>query len=181
MPEPSSQTPDAPLEHFELIEDVVAHIRTKLPADSGADSWKMVCEDVLHCQLPAVEPILLKELEAAKGQPDEEEQIRGLLRAVSWYRHPRQETKELITQINHLKPTHPEPADQTLLATIQDTLEQQREGKEALPGAEAIDALFARARNEEEKTKLRQVRDQVYYQLLYPHWFEVVKRWAANQ
>lgn len=173
-----SPTVEAPLEHFELIEDVVAHIRTKLPAESGPESWKNVCEDVLHCHLPQVEPLLLKELEAVKGNSTEEEQIRGLLRAVSWYNHPPKTTEQILRDLGHLRPTHPKQEDQTLLDTVQSALEKGLDGKDALPAAEAIDALFARATHEDHRVTLRTVRDQLYYQLLYPHWFEVVKRWA---
>ena len=180
MSELSPQMVDAPLEHFELIEDVIAHIRTKLPAESGPHSWKNVCEDVLHCQLPVVEPLLLQELEAAKGQTDEEQKIRGLLRAVSWYRHLPKTAAEILSEVNHLRPTHPSPEDQTALDAIQQALEAQFEGHDALPAAEAIDRLF-QAATEDQKVPLRLIRDQLYYQLLYPHWFEVVKRWAAEQ
>lgn len=172
--------PDVPLEHFELIEDVVAHIRTKLPAESGPGSWKLVCEDVLHCQLPAVEPILLRELEAAKGHPEEEEKIRGLLRAVSWYRHPPKTIPELLAQISRMRSTHPRSEDQTAFDTVESALQNQLEGEQALPAAETIDRLFTQSPRDDERAKLREIRDQVYYQLLYPHWFEVVKRWAAT-
>ncbi len=181
MSDLSSQTAEAPLEHFELIEDVIAHIRTKLPAESGPNSWKNVCEDILHCQLPTVEPLLLQELETAKGNATEEEKIRGLLRAVSWYAHPPKTTEEILTDLSHVRPTHPSPPDQSRLDTIQAALEQKLEGKEALPAAEAIDELFAEAAHEDQRATFRLVRDQIYYQLLYPHWFEVVKRWAATQ
>lgn len=180
MPELSSQTPDAPLEHFELIEDVIAHIRTKLPADSGPESWKNVCEDVLHCQLPNVEPLLLKELAAAKGNLADEEQIRGLLRAVSWYNHPPKTTEEIVAAVKRLRPTHPSADDHAKLDLIQSALEQQMQGKELLSAADAVEQLFTHAQHEDQKTTLRIVRDQIYYQLLYPHWFEVVKRWAST-
>jgi hypothetical protein len=180
METPSTHS-ETPLEHFELIEDVVAHIRTKLPADSGPESWRAVCEDVLHCQLPAIEPLLLKELAAAQGNVDEQEKLRGLLRAVSWYRHPRMSADEIVAQLNHLRPTHPGSENEAVLDTIQEALEKQYEGAEALKAADSVDALFANAKSEEEKEKLRQIRDQVYYQLLYPHWFEIVKNWAATQ
>lgn len=181
MPELSPNAPEAPLEHFELIEDVINHIRTKLPAESGPGSWKNVCEDVLHCQLPAVEPLLLQELVAVKGDADETSRIRALLRAVSWYRHPPKQTSDLLETINRLKPTHPGTEDQTHLNTIQEALEQKYEGADALKAADAVEALFAKEQREDLRDALREVRDQVYYQLLYPHWFEVVKRWAATQ
>ncbi len=181
MPDPSSSTQEAPLEHFELIEDVIKHIRTKLPADSGSSSWKNVCEDVLHCQLPVVEPLLLQELAAVKGDADETNKMRALLRAVSWYRHPPKQVDELIDEVNHLKPTHPGTEDQTYLSTIQDAFERKLEGSEMLKAADAVEALFANASREDQRDALREIRDQVYYQLLYPHWFEVVKRWAATQ
>lgn len=173
--------PEAPLEHFTLIEDVIAHIRTKLPAESGPESWRMVCEDVLNCHLPAVEPLLLKELEQNQQNPDEQEKIRGLLRAASWYRHPPKSQAELLKDLNQLRPTHPKAEDQQALDAIQTAFEQQLEGSAALPAANAIDRLFRDATNPETQAKLREVRDQLYYQLLYPHWFEVVKNWAAKR
>lgn len=179
MSEPSSITIDTPLEHFELIEDVIAHIRTKLPAESGPGSWKAVCEDVLHCQLPAVEPILLRELDAAQGNTDEQSKIRALLRAVSWYRHPPKNAEELVTEIQHLHSTHPGAEDHAAFAAVEEALKNQSQGAEALQAADAIDQLFARAQNDDHKGRLRQIRDQIYYQLLYPHWFEVVKHWVA--
>ncbi len=172
---------EAPLEHFTLIEDVIAHIRTKLPAESGPESWRLVCEDVLNCHLPAVEPLLLKELEQNQQNPDEQEKIRGLLRAASWYRHPPKTTDELLKTINQLRPTHPRNEDQQALDAIQAALEGQLEGGAMLPAANAIDHLFRDASRPDEQEKFREIRDQVYYQLLYPHWFEVVKQWAARQ
>lgn len=172
---------EAPLEHFELIEDVVAHIRGKLPADSGANSWKMVCEDVLQCHLPQVEPLLLKELAQAEGDLEEEQKLRGLLRAVSWYQHPPRTTEELLSTLNALRPTYSDPGDQARLETIQTALEAQKTGSELLSATDAIEALFQTARSEEERLKLRELRDQIYYQLLYPHWFEVMKEWVAKQ
>ncbi len=180
MESPSYIT-ETPLEHFELIEDVVAHIKAKLPAESGSNSWKNVCEDVLHCQLPLVEPLLLQELAANTGNTDEQEKIRGLLRAVSWYKHPPKSVEDLGKILNHLRPTHPDNEDQADLNLIQSAFEQQLEGENALPAADAVDRLFVKPQPEEQKNLLRQVRDQVYYQALYPHWFDVVKRWAATK
>lgn len=151
MSEPSPITIDTPLEHFELIEDVIAHIRTKLPAESGPGSWKAVCEDVLHCQLPAVEPILLRELDAAQGNTDEQSKIRALLRAVSWYRHPPKNAEELVTEIQHLHSTHPGTEDHAAFATVEEALKNQSQGAEALKAADAIDQLFARAQNDDHK------------------------------
>lgn len=178
---PNLKPAEAPLEHFELIEDVVAHIRSKLPAESGENSWKMVCEDVLQCHLPQVEPLLLQELAQADGNLEEEQKLRGLLRAVSWYQHPPRTTEELVTTLNHLRPTHPDPADQTRLQTIQAALQERKMGSEALSAADDVEALFKTARGEDERAKLREVRDQIYYQLLYPHWFDVMKQWANKQ
>ena len=178
MPDLSLQDAKASLEHFALIEDVLIYIRKKLGTETHPDAWKQVCEDILHCELPKIEPHLLHALADTKGQLVEEQKIRGLLRAVSWFTHPAKTIEELITILGHLKETHPREEDQAHLDLVHDALEKKKEGAEAHPAAEAIDVLFSHAHDEAERVHLRELRDQIAYQLLYPHWFEVVKRWT---
>ena len=168
------------LEHFILIEDVIAHIRTKLPDPSNAERWKHVCTDVLHCQLPVVEPVLLKELAAVRGQNDKEQEIRALLRAVSWYQHPAKSREELLTALVAWREAPFAVAHQTELAKIQVALQTEQQGTDVLPAAQAVEMLFVQVNTVAERETLREVRDQLYYQLLYPHWFEIVKEWHAK-
>lgn len=180
MQNTSSLSPDTPLEHFQLMEDVIAHIRAKLPAESGTHSWKAVCEDVLHCELSAVEPLLVQELLAAQGHPDEQQTVRGLLRAVSWYQHPQKDIAALLGELSTLRGVYPETGDQMRLDEIEQALREQHQGDQALKAADAVDALFVQANAPSQKEALREIRDQLYYQLLYPHWFEAAKRQAAT-
>lgn len=180
MQNTSSLSPDTPLEHFKLVEDVIAHIRAKLPAEDGAESWKVVCEDVLHCELSAVEPLLLQELIAAQGHPEEQQTVRGLLRAVSWYRYPPKDVTTQLADLVTLRSAYMDQADQSRLNEIEQALREQYQGDQALKAADAVDVLFLHADAPSQKEPLREMRDQLYYQLLYPHWFEAAKRRAAT-
>ena len=178
---------DTSLEHFVHIEDVVRFIQQHLPPEQGEDTWRAVCTDVLHCELAKVEPILLKALQATRD-PKQTETIRELIRAASWYTHPQLSQEALVntldTLVRHL-PAHADLLSEQQIHTIRTALTQEHEGAKALPASQAIDQLIIALSNSPVLESLlipaREVRDQLYYQLLYPHWFEIVKNWTEKQ
>lgn len=171
---------ESQLEHFRHVEEVVEYIKKRLPQEVGPDAWKNVCEDVLNCHLPAVEPMLLKELEDVQGNPSEENNVRGLLRAVSWYTHPQLSINALLTKIDELEEMAT-PEDKRSLETVREALKKAQHGFDAYPAALAIESLKKCSLVKEEETAIHELRDQIYYQLLYPHWFEVMKQWTDQK
>jgi hypothetical protein len=175
---------DTSLEHFSHIEDVVAFVKRQLPENANHDAWKNVCEDVLHCELTKVEPLLLKELDQANEHSNEEEHIRSLVRAASWYTHPQLTQEQLLAKIDQLVPKLQGNLIHQL-QTIRTAIQTPKSGTEARDAAEVIEALIAALNtaptDTETQTTLRELRDQIYYQLLYPHWFAIVTRWKQNR
>jgi hypothetical protein len=172
--------PKTELEHFQHVEDVITFIKQRLPKEAGPEAWKNVCEDVLNCHLPVVEPMLKEALKDVKGHPSEENTIRGLLRAVSWYQHPQLSLEQLLKNIEKLSPIV-SSEEQPYLQTIREILEQKKDGFDAYPAALAIETLLSAPSTTEHQTELIELRDQIYYQLLYPHWFEVMKQWTDRK
>lgn len=175
---------DTSLERFVHIEDVVRFIKTHLPETPGTEQWQNICTDVLHCELAKVEPILLNELTKTKETPQADE-VRELLRAASWYTHPQATPAELDQKLGELN---------TRLAgygfseerffALQRALTEKQSGSEALSAANAIEQAIQTIHDHPELATLlstaQAIRDQIYYQLLYPHWFEIVKVWAQT-
>ena len=172
------------LEHFSHIEDVVAFIKQHVPANADATTWKNVCEDVMHCELDKVEPVLTTQLKTTDTHAHTEDEIRGLLRAASWYTHPQLTTEALLKQVELIKTTLiplPNPKQEGDLNTIFATIQNHVAGHEALPAAQAIEELLAFLQDNPSLSALmipaHELRDQIYYQLLYPHWFAIVEAW----
>ena len=114
---------DTTLEHFTHIEDVVTFVKEHLPPGGSVEAWKNICEDVMHCELSKVEPLLLKQLAEKDGHHHTEEDIRALLRATSWYTHPQLSQEELLAQVETLKTILGPDATvqlETIRAAIQD-------------------------------------------------------------
>lgn len=179
---------DASLEHFAHIENVVAFVKSHLPPEVGPEAWKRVCEDVLHCELTKVEPLLTKQLATQDAHAHQEEEIRALLRAASWYTHPQLPTEALLHQAKILRTILAPQADGTIpshLETIQVALQQGLSGHEALPAAQAIEAILRVITQNPvlspAQIPAHELRDQIYYQLLYPHWFAIVNQWKQTQ
>ncbi|MBP7133625.1 hypothetical protein KBA73_00235 [Patescibacteria group bacterium] len=189
MPEVSpSQKPELVLEHFTHIEDVVRFVKEHLPKGTGTGEWKNVCEDVLHCELEKIEPLLLEELKKHPQETKEDELIRALLRAASWYTHPQLSSADLLKQADILLANEElteisHASDALLLAKT--TLEKELSGVDVLPAAQALETLIERFTDGTNKEAtlllLRELRDQLYYQLLYPHWFSLVQAWNLRQ
>jgi hypothetical protein len=179
---------DTSLEHFTHIEDVVAFVKKHLPAEADAEAWKNICENVMHCELRKVEPLLTKQLAEKDAHHHSEEDIRALLRATSWYTHPQLSREALLAQVENLKKIlepniSPDTSDQ--LEMIRIAIQDQMAGHEALAAAEAIEALLkslnANPTLTNTLTPAHELRDQIYYQLLYPHWFAIVHEWKQDQ
>lgn len=175
---------DTSLEHFAHIEDVVDFVKKQLPADADHEAWKNVCEDVLHCELTKVEPMLLKELEHRSEHPNEEEHVRALVRAASWYTHPQLNQEQLLAQITFLE-SHLATNHLDLLKMIGTAIQTPLSGSDARNAAKAIEDLIesTKTTNPDQSviTALHELRDQIYYQLLYPHWFAIVAQWKQRQ
>lgn len=179
---------DTSLEHFAHIEDVVEFVKTHLPPDANTDTWKQVCQDVMHCELQKVEPLLLQQLQKTDGHAHTEEEIRGLLRAASWYTHPQHTSDVLIEDAETLKEAliasnvknASEWLDEVMIA-----LEQHLTEHNALPATEAIESLIEQLHTDPTLSSFlpsaQELRDQIYYQLLYPHWFATIEQWKQAQ
>lgn len=173
------------LEHFAHVEDVVNFVKAHLPPNADATAWKNVCEDVLHCELTKVEPLLTEQLAQQDAHHHREEDIRALLRAASWYTHPQLSTEALLTQADQLQRLFSGDAVAPKLDQVRAAIRDQYAGHEARLAAQILEELLERIRQnpslEAGLLPARELRDQIYYQLLYPHWFETVKQWKEKQ
>lgn len=179
---------DTTLEHFAHVEDVVAFVKKHLPPEADSSAWKNVCEDVLHCELTKVEPLLFAALQKKDEHAHTEDEIRALVRAASWYTHPQRSAEvlaeEALTLKSVLEAAGIKDAGSALDLAIT-ALEDHLTEHEALPAANALELLIEKLRIDTAHasflTPVRELRDQIYYQLLYPHWFMIVNQWKKNQ
>lgn len=179
-------------EHLATIKDVRAYLEQKF---SGDPKKANICQYPFGCDIDVLEPILLEDLVNAKlTDPDHGQwsRLRSLIRAASYLTHSRPETAKLIplaesfvqeaeAHQKQLARTEPEEAKdweeiRTMALAMVRALVQGLKAEDAEPAARAAEHFLHLAYREKQNTQrlrsLRELRDQIYFQRLYPTWFE---------
>lgn len=177
-------------EHLLTTLDLRKYLEEKHP--KRAD----ICKYPIGCEIGDVEPVLLADLNREKEvrsiSKDRVNHLRKILRASSFRSHS-QENKTALTRIaeslvnevadkqRELARTEPEEAKEyddirRMAEDIVRVLQRPLYGEEAETAVLAVEHFFDVAKRERKDAatinRLRALRDQLYFQHLYPKWFE---------
>ncbi len=180
-------------EHILTTKDVRDYLAKKFRDDPARAN---LCKYPLGCDVNDVEPILQKDLLDAKTtgsvvDPKNIHQLRQLIRAASWgsivSKSPERHlalAHELVESVEarqrELERTDPDEAKEWneiahMANVVEDALTHHLAGDEAEIAAQAMEHFLSVAIKERRDrvtlTRLRELRDQIYFQRLYPIWF----------
>ncbi|HEU0050574.1 MAG TPA: hypothetical protein VFQ60_00770 [Patescibacteria group bacterium] len=203
--------------HVATLEQVYAYLKGTyhLPKEGEPIFFEAAETSWFHAGLWKIEQILLNDLERAKDAQDEQQNfLRGLIRAVSWRTYDHMTTTALKRSahvfLNQSK-IQTNSQETRIFAEIINVLEKNLTGSSAIPALNAIEGFVDRMWKrlefylEESKTswedlaqtlltepekplntkkakakeinevittlkQLRPIRDQIYFQVLYPEW-----------
>ncbi len=181
------------LEHIPTILDVRKYLENKFEEDAGKTD---LCRYPFGCDIDRLEPILLAELVDVKASdaPDPKHlgHLRSMIRAASYFTHLRPIATELIPfaeslveevqahqqELARLEPEEAKDWDDIREAaqSVVNALQRGQKGEEAEPAALAVEYFLDRVYQQKKYSgylkKMRELRDQIYFQRLYPGWFE---------
>ncbi len=187
-------TPEG-FEHITTTKDVRAYLQERFPNDPTKSN---LCQYPIGCDITDVEPFLIDDLIAekmrateSKGSNETIARLRKLIRAASWISHARPRDEPLLALARSLADevekkqqeiarTDPQESKEwndvlSMAHVIASALHDHLAGAEAESAAQAIEYFVDIARknpHDQRRLKhLRELRDQLYFQRLYPTWF----------